>query len=216
MPKPLRVACVGMCRELYPGVRPTPRAGPLRAPPPRHAAAVIALSRRKDAPPAPASPADRGCFVKPLPERLWEEAARTATRLDPRNAAASEGGGAAAAALPVGLPPSALEAATRVARRWGPLRRSLTVGFVEGEEVAPLQLRERIVEEMNAWACTVSFVLVSGAQALQQQRRSAAGQRAEWATQSHAVTRAPCPPQRQPRNPRPVAPPPKTCPGAAG
>jgi Astacin (Peptidase family M12A) len=86
---------------------------------------------------------DLGCYVKALPSRLTGKAAKLAAHLNPANRTPFEA---------VNLPPgvmSPMALTLLVSKYWGPEPEELSVSFVED---IPSNLRERIVEHMNAWS----------------------------------------------------------------
>lgn len=96
-----------------------------------------------------------GCYVKALPARLTGRAAKLAAHLNPANRTPFE-----AVNLPPGvMTPMALT--LLVSKYWGPEPQEFTVSFMED---VPSNLRERIVEHMNAWAERIgkSFVETNG------------------------------------------------------
>ncbi|HEX9957380.1 MAG TPA: M12 family metallopeptidase [Fibrella sp.] len=98
-----------------------------------------------------------GCSIKMLPKRLLLKAAQTATTINPVN-----GPGFGAFANAVSDEVMAPEFLTLlVSKYWGPTPRKLTVSFMSP---ASLQLKQRILSHMNAWATRecISFVLTNG------------------------------------------------------
>jgi hypothetical protein len=98
-----------------------------------------------------------GCRIMPLPDRLWEKAAKAAMRINPVNAPLQELG---FGDTPV-LEPMRLT--LFVSKYWGPQPKQLSVSFMES---APSDLRSRIVSHLNAWTNTagagISFAETSG------------------------------------------------------
>jgi len=96
---------------------------------------------------------DIGCRIKPLPERLREQGAQVATRINPTNAPLRE-------LLPEGIvAPQHLT--LLISKYWGSTPRQFTVSFLES---TPADLRSRILSHMNAWSlwANKSFVETSG------------------------------------------------------
>jgi hypothetical protein len=96
-----------------------------------------------------------GCTIRTLPDRLQVDAAGVAAALNPVN-------------LPPGLtriaatiPDSPLELTLFVSKYFGPAARTLTVSFMEA---TPANLRDRIIQHMNAWnnCCGVNFRFTTG------------------------------------------------------
>lgn len=96
-----------------------------------------------------------GCTIRTLPDRLQVDAAGVAAALNPFN-------------LPPGLtriaaaiPDSPLELTLLVSKYFGPAARTLTVSFMEE---TPADLRDRIIQHMNAWnnCCGVNFRFTAG------------------------------------------------------
>lgn len=86
---------------------------------------------------------EAGCYVKALPPRLTGRAAKLAAHLNPANRTPFE-----AVNLPPGvMTPMALT--LLVSKYWGPEPEEFSVSFMED---VPSDLRERIVEHMNAWS----------------------------------------------------------------
>lgn len=96
-----------------------------------------------------------GCTIRNLPDRLQVDAA-----------------GVAAAVNPVNLPPSLMQMAAlmpdrplsltiMVSKYFGPAARTLTVSFMEATST---NLRNRIIQHMNAWSacCGVNFRFTTG------------------------------------------------------
>jgi len=96
-----------------------------------------------------------GCTIRALPKRLWESAARTATKINPVNAPLAAPLGAASEVLT----PARL--VILVGKYWGPSPRRLTVSFMES---TPADLRAHIIQHMNAWGASacISFAQTSG------------------------------------------------------
>jgi Astacin (Peptidase family M12A) len=92
------------------------------------------------------------CVLKALPPRLLLKAAETAVQVNPLNAPDLRGDIA-----PTPAPPSPQRIAVLRGKYWGPSARQLTVSFMES---TPVDLQDRIIAHMNAWAQTscVSFV----------------------------------------------------------
>jgi hypothetical protein len=98
---------------------------------------------------------DTGCYVKALPPRLNGRAAKLAAHLNPANRTPFE-----AVNLPPGvMTPMALT--LLVSKYWGPEAEEFTVSFLED---LPSNLRERILEHMNAWSERIgkTFVETNG------------------------------------------------------
>ena len=98
-----------------------------------------------------------GCSIRQLPNRLLAKAAQTAIAINPVNAPAF---GPMANFENIGvLPPEFLT--LLVSKYWGPTPRRLTVSFMEPTS---LQLKNKILSHMNAWATRecISFVLTNG------------------------------------------------------
>lgn len=87
------------------------------------------------------------CSIKMLPERLLDDAASFAVRVNPVNAPLRMAA--------VGIEPQALTVVTT--KYWGPVERQLTVSFLESPSA---ELRTRIVEHLNAWSQTTSISFV--------------------------------------------------------
>jgi len=97
------------------------------------------------------------CTPKALPIELQVRAAKTAAAENPANAPV------------LGLLPQneefaraisdPLNIAVLTSKYWGPVRRTLTVSFLES---TPTNLRNRILSHMNAWQCGIRFVLTTG------------------------------------------------------
>jgi hypothetical protein len=98
------------------------------------------------------------CILKTLPSRLLVRAAETAIQVNPLNAPHLVGAGNMARGKAL---PSPLRLAVLLEKCWGPSARQLTVSFMES---TPVDLQDRIIAHMNAWAQTsgVSFVQTSG------------------------------------------------------
>ena len=85
------------------------------------------------------------CSIRQLPPRLHERAAAYACKMHRLNAPMLS------ATLP--LEPGRLAVIT--GKYWGPTPRVLTVSFMENPAA---DLRKKILEHMNAWNCSISFV----------------------------------------------------------
>jgi|GEM_PF-2147197 len=108
--------------------------------------------------PADESPQDGvfapGCTIRNLPDRLQVDAAGVAAAVNPVN-------------LPPGLaqmalvPDAPLSLTVTVSKYFGPASRTLTVSFME---TTPANLRNRIIQHMNAWTgcCGMSFRYTTG------------------------------------------------------
>ena len=98
-----------------------------------------------------------GCRIMPLPDRLWEKAAKAAMRINPVNAPLQE--------LPLGDTPvlEPMRLTLFVSKYWGPQPKQFSVSFMES---TPSELRTRIVSHLNAWSNTagagISFAETSG------------------------------------------------------
>ncbi|ONH25771.1 M12 family metallopeptidase [Pseudofrankia asymbiotica] len=92
----------------------------------------------------------QSCEIKLLPDRLHEEAASFATRVNPVNAPlmVPMAGG-------LSIEPQAITLMT--SKYWGPTQRRLTVSFTESP---PEDLRARIISHLNAWSKTTSVSFV--------------------------------------------------------
>ncbi|MEV5893590.1 M12 family metallopeptidase [Nonomuraea fuscirosea] len=99
------------------------------------------------------------CILKRLPARLLVKAAETAIQVNPLNAHHLLGmDGMASTGKTV---PSPQRISVVRQKYWGPSARQLPVSFMEN---TPLDLKDRIIAHLNAWAQTscVSFVRTNG------------------------------------------------------
>ncbi len=99
----------------------------------------------------------RVCTPKFLPAHQLVAAAQMATRINPVNAPAI-------AFQPMGVGDRAIDRmqiAVMTQKYWGPVRRTLSVSFMES---TPADLRQRIVSNLNAWSqsCCISFQETAG------------------------------------------------------
>ena len=94
------------------------------------------------------------CFVKELPARLHERAADYAVQVHRLNTPMLS--------ATVAMEPGQLAVIT--GKYWGPNPRVLTVSFMESPAA---DFRARVLEHMNAWDCSISFVQVHTASFLQ-------------------------------------------------
>lgn len=110
-----------------------------------------------DATPALGTAVPHGCTIKALPERLSDQAAEHACRVNPVNSPIA----GLSVARATGAPPSPSHLTLWTPRYWGPTPRQLTVSFMES---TPANLRSRILSHLNAWSttCGISFAETSG------------------------------------------------------
>lgn len=96
---------------------------------------------------------DAGCYVPTLPPRLQAAAAEVAARINPVNAPFTQ------SAFPESVPDDPAALAVLTSKYWGRQRRTLAVSFMEA---TPNDLKQRILQHMNAWGISVTFALTNG------------------------------------------------------
>ncbi|GAB2830229.1 hypothetical protein GCM10022221_31180 [Actinocorallia aurea] len=101
---------------------------------------------------------EAGCVLKTLPSRLTGRAAETAIKVSPLNSPQLLG---SAERRVAGGGPVPQHIAVTIQKYWGPSARQLPVSFLES---TPVDLQDRIVSHLNAWAqvSCVSFARTNG------------------------------------------------------
>ncbi len=105
--------------------------------------------------PAPGPQAELpSCTPKSLPDRLLKQAAEVAYNVNPVNAPGFVAFGKPGASF---APMEPERIAVLTTKYWGPKMRTLTVSFME---TTPSDLRDRIIQHMNAWGQTACISVV--------------------------------------------------------